>query len=133
MPAADPADPSTEPSPSDTGSHYTVDQLLAPGELPARRKQTTARFIVMYCVLVAAFLFLAWRTEINQNAIREGFYEACLARHDTAIEYNIGREALVQLAVNAPNATKDPAEKAKNIKRLRDGLLLPVEVCVMTD
>lgn len=125
--AGDGGDPAI--SRSEVDKPHTVVPGLVAARSVAREPSTTRRFILMYGVLVAAFLFLAWRSETNENAIRDGLYEACMSRHDTAIEFNKGREALVQLVVNAPNRELTPEAKALAIKQLRDGLLLPVEPC----
>lgn len=100
-------------------------------EIDRRRRARVVdrQFWFLFIGGVAAFLVLAYRTETNAAAIKDGLHDACEARVATATQYNVGREALVQLAVNGPNAPKDPAQKAVMVKQLRDGLLLPIEDC----
>jgi hypothetical protein len=45
------------------------------------------------------------------------------------VQANVGRETMVQLAINGPNAPGDAAGKALLTQQLRDALLLPVEDC----
>lgn len=102
----------------------------------ARAKQTSRKFLVLFLFGALVFGLLAYRTEVNsadlqeqQTATRQAFYDACLARQERQQQANVGRETMVQLAVNGPNAPVDPTEKVLMEQRLRDALLLPVEDC----
>lgn len=101
--------------------------------LEARLNRAAHRFrvllLVLYLAMALVFGLLAYRTEVNANALANGFYQACLVRQDRQIKANVGRETLVQLAANGP--TSPPSQEAKDqlVQQLRDALLLPVEDC----
>jgi hypothetical protein len=94
-----------------------------------RARRTNRQFWFLFVLLTFAFMLLAYRTEANSTALENGFYDACIARQDRQIQANVGRETMVQLAANGPNAPTDPVQKTLLIQQLRDALLLPVEDC----
>lgn len=94
-----------------------------------RTQRTNRQFWFLFALLTFAFVLLAYRTEINSRALENGFYQACQARASRQVQANIGRETMVQIASNSPNAPQDPVAKTLMIQQLRDALLLPVEDC----
>lgn len=102
-------------------------------ELDAERRKRTRRtnrqFWFLFIMLTSAFLLLAYRTEQNANNLEDGFYNACQARADRQVQANVGRETMVQIAANSPNAPQDSVARTLMIQQLRDALLLPVEDC----
>lgn len=113
--------------------HPTEEDLVAfrieQADRNRRLGRTDKQLAFLYGLLFVAFFLLAYRSQKIDSKIQEGLYDACQSRATTAEQYNVGREALVQLTINAPTAPKDPAEQAALAKQLRDGLLLPIEDC----
>lgn len=103
-------------------------------EKKGRRRDLQLFFCFFLIVVVGVVVTLkvqgiAQGLRDNDANLAKGLYTACIQRANTAQQYNVGREALVQLAISGPNAPKDPAARATMAKQLRDGLLLPVEDC----
>lgn len=94
-----------------------------------RARRTDRQLGFLFLLTIVLFFVLAFRVEINDDKLGRGFYNACMARVATANQYNIGREALVQMVITAPDAPTDPSQLAAMAKQLRDGLLLPIEDC----
>lgn len=94
-----------------------------------RTTRTTRQFWFLFAVVFASFVLLAYRTEMNQRDLRNGFYGACLARVTQAQHFNEGREALIQAVIHNPDRPVPPEQQGPIVKQLRDGLLLPVEDC----
>jgi hypothetical protein len=105
-------------------------------EIDGRTRQTNRRFLFLFAAICLIFGLLAYRTEVTsaalaeqQQATEQAFYDACLARQERQVQANVGRETMVQLAINGPNAPGDAAGKVLLTQQLRDALLLPVEDC----
>lgn len=97
--------------------------------LSRQSHRSGTRALVLFLLMVLAFALLAYRTEVNANALARGFYDACVTRQEREVQANVGRETMVQLAANAPNAPTEPVAKTLIIQQLRDALLLPIEDC----
>lgn len=82
-------------------------------------------FVALFMTLVFAVLFI--RTEVNSRAIETGFRSQCERQAATALRANAGREVLIQLVMAAQSTPENQSDAV--LKKLRDGLLLPVEVC----
>lgn len=102
-----------------------------------RSRIVNRRFWYLFGGLVIIFGLLAYRSErnaadiaSNNAALATGLHNACLARQGTAIQYNQGREALIQITVKAPHDPPLTAEETATLtQQLRDGMLLPIEDC----
>lgn len=94
-----------------------------------RARVIDRQFWFLFAFGVIIFALLAYRTETNSTEIRNGLHLACQARVSLVIQANVGREALVQLALSGPNAPTDPTLREQMAAQLRAGLLLPVETC----
>lgn len=86
------------------------------------------RLLILYLVLAACFILLAYRTEANDTNLREGLYDACRARAVSFENSNQLRLVFID-TVTSSQSGRPPEEKAVIIKQLRDGLLIPVESC----
>lgn len=114
-------------------AHPTAADLAAfrheQAERNRRMRRTDKQLAFVYGLLFVAFFILAYKSQSTNARIQEGLYDACRSRVNTAEQYNIGRESLVQMVITGPNAPKDPAQVAALTKQLREGLLLPIEDC----
>lgn len=120
---------------------FERDRLARATDLETMRARKNTRvqrqFWFLFVFMFTCFVMLAFRTELNSKTIEEtvtankvAVYTACTVRVEQAMSFNIGRETLIRLVIDAPTATPVGEEaKADTIKRLRDGLLLPLEDC----
>ena len=69
-----------------------------------------------------------YRTETNDTNLRNGLYDACVARAAAITSSNEVRLVFID-TVASSQAGRTPEEKQAIIKQLRDGLLLPIETC----
>lgn len=92
-------------------------------------RRTDRQLGFLFLLIVVLFLVLAFRVESNDSRLAQGLHNACTQRVSTANQYNVAREALVQVVITGPAAPKDAAAKALMAKQLRDALLLPIEDC----
>jgi hypothetical protein len=105
-------------------------------EREKKAKRTDRQFWFLFVVLFLGLSLLAYRTEVNNNAVKANAhlivvnnYQACVTRVDRQIQANVGRETLVQLAADSADPPLTPEQREQRIQRLRDALLLPVEDC----
>jgi len=94
-----------------------------------RTRRVTMQFWFLFVVIFSAFGLLAYRTEVNANALRDYITTACENRVDRTAAFNQGRELFIQLILNDPRNPIPPEQQAQVADQLRGGLLLPVEDC----
>lgn len=101
-----------------------------------RERRRDRQFWFLLIALTVFSVLLAYRTETNNNLLREQaaatderFYQACQLRVERQTDGNERRELFIQKIVEAAVPPKTEPEKAVLIAQLRDGLLLPVEDC----
>lgn len=109
---------------------HTERQAVIDKERARKSRRVQIQFWFLFGFLVAAFLLLAYRTEMNAQALQDAQAVGCDRRAATAVTFNEGRTALINLVANTPSSTSLTAqEKAQMIQTLKDGLILPVEDC----
>lgn len=89
-------------------------------------RRADKRLLVMYAVLVAMFLLLAYRTESNDTNLRNGLYTACAGRNAQVQTVNQLRQVFI--GTIASSNVRTPAEKQTLIDQL-SSFLQPVEDC----
>ena len=89
-------------------------------------RRADKRLLLLYAVLVAMFLLLAYRTESNDTNLRSGLYDACLGRNAQVQTVNQLRQVFIGTITSS--SIRTPEEKAKLIDQL-SSFLQPVEDC----
>lgn len=94
-----------------------------------RAKRVNRQFWFLFVVLFASFILLAYRTEVNANALRDYIHQACESRNGRIAASNQGRTVLIKVIMDDPKGSIPVDQRAAVQKRLEDGLLLPIEDC----
>lgn len=98
----------------------------------AQVRRADKRLLVLYVLLVVAFVLLAYRTQVNDQNLRNGLYVACQARQTAANNGNTLRDVFTEALRTAPRSPTDartPEQQAALLQQLKEVLTLPVEDC----
>jgi hypothetical protein len=105
-------------------------QAIADAERARRNRRVQLQFWFLFGFLVVAIGVLAYRTEVNDQNLRQAQLEGCERRAQQAEVANEGRTTLINLVIATPtNQNLSVEEKAITLKRLQEGLILPIEDC----
>ena len=94
-----------------------------------RARRVNRQFWFLFVVLFASFVLMAYRTEVNANALRDYIHDACESRNGRIAASNEGRTVLIKVIMDDPKGNIPADQRAAVQKRLEDGLLLPIEDC----
>jgi len=80
----------------------------------------------LFVLLVVAFVVLAYRTETTDAKLRDGFYDACVARNDQSSSINQVRQVFINRIAQGPSGQTADGQVA--IQQLQS-FLQPLEDC----
>jgi hypothetical protein len=120
---------STEGAAETTAEHAARLDYLERAEYETRHAQVRRadkRLLLLYGFLVAALIFMFYRTETNDRNLRDGLYDACVGRVTQAQTVNQLRQVFINSI--ASSTVRTPADKQATIDQLRS-FLQPLEDC----
>lgn len=91
-----------------------------------RAIRTDRALMFTFVLLVGAFLLLAYRTETTDAKLRDGFYDACVARNDQSVSINQVRQVFINRIAQGQGGQTPQGQEA--IKELQS-FLQPLEDC----
>jgi hypothetical protein len=105
-------------------------QAVADARRDRRNRRVQLQFWFLFAFLVVMVALLAYRTELNAQALQEAQLSGCERRVEQAKAANAGRITLINLTLATPtNQNLSPGQKDVLLKQLQEGLILPIEDC----
>ncbi len=90
-------------------------------------KWSRRRDLILFALLVVAFLLLAYRSEVNAHNIERDAYDTCRARNVNVERATQLYEGLIAIEKDNPFVSTSPSTIHRRIQLYRDAIPSPVD------